>query len=303
MSRQPLGFRFLQTMSNDERPPAGMPTPNYRCPSPIRSRELGVAARWNSSPRLGTPTNNSAARSASSTPLRAPTPVGRAHVRGPQDNILVGLCLNRARDPSPHRRACSGSSHADHLIGTGVHIDETYGGSTPRVRGKMSVATPSRESSPRRVGLRHVETQYDSPFRGLGQLGPDPNEKRERLVPPPMVLKSFRRGVKYVPEPNSNYQKPRYSDEEPFRHGKRFVAPYTREPSPSGVRTNLCERSRASQLVDFVGSPHKPSRPEGSLAGQKAREKHVEFLGTSIRCVSPHTPLRRAFNIISNIDC
>lgn len=297
-SRLPLGARFLQTVCNEDRPPAGLQTANYRCPSPILSRDRCVAARWNSCTRV-----DNSPRTTPSTPMRAPSPVGRSHVLGPRDNITVGLRLDSARDPSPQRRARSSSiSYWDHLSGTGAHVDSFA--STPRVRGKMAAPYyPSRDASPRPTGTRQVESRDSSPFMGVGILGPDPSEKKERPVPPPMVLKPFRRGVRYVPEPNSGYQKPRYSDEEPFRHSKRFVSPYTRDPTPTGVRTNLCDRSRALQLVNFVGSPFMPAKPEGSIAGQRAREKHSEFHGTSIRCVSPHTPMRRSFNIISNMDC
>lgn len=232
------------------------------------------------------------------------SPMRKAMRKGPSDNIQVGLTIvdSPSRGPSPCRKR-SGSAdgyasmYKNHLVGSGAQI-ETRFASTPRARGKMMCEAPTSFEDTRPHGLRQVSAaRHPSPFLGVGILGPDPAEVERarrgenRPVPPPMVLKPWRRGVRHVPEPCSDISKPRYADDEPFRHSKRFISPSVREPTPTGLRTCVEERCREPQLIAFVG------------VNDNSRKQAFELRPQSIRCSSPHTPMRRTFNIISNKEC
>lgn len=173
------------------------------------------------------------------------------------------------------RHVSARSSSAQESLGCAGIVNQPRDISTERRR---------RSSSGSHTGMRTISV--DTPFRGVGIFGPDPAEEatKERPIPPPMIKKPWKRGVRRVPEPSSTRRdnESRYSHvtaSGAFQHGKRQVSPKHFEPKPASIRFNIAPCDNMHSFS--VESPHR-ARP------------------TSIRCGSP-TARPRTFNIINNI--
>jgi hypothetical protein len=145
----------------------------------------------------------------------------------------------------------------------------------------------SREASQERAGRGIRVSSVDTPYRGIGTFGPDPNEaKKERPVPPPMIKKPLKRGVRMVPEPvstlynDSDFRYSRVTATGAYQHGKRQISPKHFEFKPASIRLNI---SPADHLHSYAVESPRRARPE------------------SIRCGSP-TARPRTFNIITNMS-
>ena len=279
--------------------------------SPIRSRRGEIVFEPPSRNAVTTPRLNAALLKEASKEIppaglptihpRSASPSKRAQITPQTSQLFVGKggVSGLTERPTSRTRSASATHSAivDHLEGSSASLREgvpaPFDGCRRHVEarssqqhysiGDLSFGRASSADRTTRTGLRKCSADL-TPYRGFGCFGPDPNEVKERLVPPLMIKKPLRRGVRRVPEPASaryrdnDYRYSRIAENGVYLHGKRQVQPKHFEPKPSSIRSNIAPLDNMQFYV--VESP--------------ARSR-----STGIRCGSPNSRPRE-YNIINH---
>eukprot|EP00758_Cryptobia_borreli_P003340 Tbor_TRINITY_DN3691_c0_g1::TRINITY_DN3691_c0_g1_i1::g.398::m.398 len=120
----------------------------------------------------------------------------------------------------------------------------------PIIKVTRRYATPEavRPAIPRPEGIRRI--QSCSPLRKLSELGPDPDYIKERQVPPVMIKKPLKVGVRMVPDPVC---KGHYRPITPMViPAKRSISPEYFQHRPSSKRYNRYNSNNTSQIRSYT---------------------------------------------------